>query len=263
MLLKQPRRRTMKRMLSAFAMAAALVATDASAQGVNLTGQYRCVYLCADGLLGTPTFVTQYGWDMNLVNEVGQPVRAWVDWPGHIWVERWSQGAVYSPDGMAIQFDRGTVWQRDIGQFDTGYSLPPKARPAVRARAASAPAPTAPAVRTRTATAPVRSAPSAAARTTTFDGSWSVLIVTESGLCDRSYRYGVQITNGNVSSGSASGATLQGRVAPNGNVQVNVSAGGQSAEGQGRMSPNIGTGTWSGQGPGGGCAGTWLAQRSG
>ena len=238
----------MKGMLSAFAMAAALVATDASAQGVNLSGQYRCIHLCADGLVGTPAFVTQYGWDLNLVNEVGQPVRAWVDWPGHIWVERWNQGAIYSPDGMAIQFDGGTVWQRDLGQFDTVYSLPPKPSPAVR---------------TKRAIAPVPSAPRPAVSTGTFDGSWSVLIVTESGACDRSYRYGLQITNGIVSSDGTAGATLQGRVAPNGSVRVNVSAGGQSAEGQGRLSTNIGTGTWHGQGPAGACSGTWLAQRSG
>jgi ribosomal protein L31E len=23
--------------------------------------------------------------------------------------------AVYSPDGMTIQFDNGTIWQRDVG----------------------------------------------------------------------------------------------------------------------------------------------------
>jgi hypothetical protein len=28
-----------------------------------------------------------------------------------------NQGAVFSPDGMIIQFDRGTVWQRDLGQL--------------------------------------------------------------------------------------------------------------------------------------------------
>ena len=32
-----------------------------------------------------------------------------------------------------------------------------------------------------------------------FDGQWSVLIVTESGTCDRAYRYGVTIRSGNVS----------------------------------------------------------------
>src|SRR5258708_1274768 len=160
----------MKAVLSAFVtaatLAAALVATDVSAQGVNLSGQYRCVHQCADGLVGTPAFVTQYGWDMNLVNEVGQPVRAWVDWPGHIWIERWNQGAIYSPDGMAIQFDRGAVWQRDVGQFDVlvppKSSVPPKPRPVVK---------------TRQAVAPVRPAPIPTRGTAAFDGGWSVLIV--------------------------------------------------------------------------------------
>ncbi len=33
---------------------------------------------------------------------------------------------------------------------------------------------------------------------TPFDGAWSVLIVTTQGDCDRAYRYGVTIDNGNV-----------------------------------------------------------------
>ena len=245
----------MKMLLSALTISAAMVAADASAQGVNLSGQYRCVNQCADGLVGTPAFITQNGWEMNLVNEVGQPVRAWVDWPGHIWIERWSQGAIYSPDGMSVQFDRGTVWQRDIGQFDvvppvpSGAPVPRNSRPAVKAK---------PVV------APVRPAPRSAAGTAAFDGGWSVMIVTESGGCDPAYRYGLQITNGNVTTDSAGGiATVQGRVAPNGSVQVRVSAGAQFADGQGRMSANVGTGTWQGQGSFGACAGTWLAQRIG
>jgi hypothetical protein len=96
------------------ALGAALVATDASAQGVNLTGPYRCVALCRDGLVGGPAYVTQNGWNLNLLNEVGEPSRAWVDWSGHIWAEGWNQGAIFSPDGTVIQFDRGTIWQRDI-----------------------------------------------------------------------------------------------------------------------------------------------------
>jgi hypothetical protein len=31
------------------------------------------------------------------------------------WIEARGEGAVYSPDGMRIQFDDGRVWQRDIG----------------------------------------------------------------------------------------------------------------------------------------------------
>jgi hypothetical protein len=85
----------------------------APGQVLNLSGQFQCVDGCAGGQPG-PAFVTQNRWDLNLVNEVGQPTRAWVDWPGHIWAQSWNQGAVYSPDGMTIQFDNGTVWRRNI-----------------------------------------------------------------------------------------------------------------------------------------------------
>jgi hypothetical protein len=94
-----------------FALAAlgATAATEVSAQEINLSGPYQCVVNCAGS---GPATVTQNGWDLNLVNEVGVPSRAWVDWPGHIWVQRWNEGAIYSPDGMTIQFDQGTVWRR-------------------------------------------------------------------------------------------------------------------------------------------------------
>jgi hypothetical protein len=81
--------------------------------GQGLSGQFRCIQGCAGGLAGL-AFVTQNGWDLNLVNEIGQPSRAWIDWPGHIWVQSWNEGAVYSPDGMTIQFDNGTVWTKNI-----------------------------------------------------------------------------------------------------------------------------------------------------
>src|SRR3977135_795502 len=104
------------KMLSGFAMIAALAATDASAQGVNLTGQFRCASQCVSGLQGQPAFVTQNGWNLNLLNEAGEPSRAWIDWNGHLWAENWHQGALFSSDGMTIQFDRGTIWQRDLGE---------------------------------------------------------------------------------------------------------------------------------------------------
>jgi hypothetical protein len=80
--------------------------------GPGLSGQFQCIAGCA-GVAG-PAFVTQNGWDLNLVNEIGQPSRAWIDWPGHIWVQSWNEGAVYSADGMTIQFDNGTVWARNV-----------------------------------------------------------------------------------------------------------------------------------------------------
>jgi hypothetical protein len=87
--------------------------TGASAQVLNLTGQFQCVRLC----LATPpafAYLTQADWELNLVNEAGVPSRAWIDYPGHISVAAWNEGAFYSPDGMTIQFDNGTVWQRVI-----------------------------------------------------------------------------------------------------------------------------------------------------
>src|SRR5262249_36534997 len=90
------------------------IAAPVVAPGIGgLSGQFQCIAGCAGGFVG-PAFVTQNGWDLNLVNEIGQPSRAWIDWPGHIWVQSWNEGAVYSADGMTIQFDNGTVWSKNV-----------------------------------------------------------------------------------------------------------------------------------------------------
>jgi hypothetical protein len=102
----------MRVVYSAVAMAAALVTADASAQGVNLTGRYRCVEKCS-APRGSYAFITQNGWDLNIVNDAGEASRAWLDYPGRIWIDRANQGAIFSPDGMTVQFDRGTVWRRE------------------------------------------------------------------------------------------------------------------------------------------------------
>ena len=90
------------------------VATPLVSSGIGpgLSGQFQCIAGCPG--VGGPAFVTQNGWDLNLVNEIGQPSRAWIDWPGHIWVQNWNEGAVYSADGMTIQFDNGTVWAKNV-----------------------------------------------------------------------------------------------------------------------------------------------------
>src|SRR5260370_40977892 len=101
----------------AIATAAMFAATEASAQTVNLTGAYRCVEACRAGPVGSPAFVTQNGPDLNLLNEAGQPSRAWPDSfapATRIWVDAWAEGPVYSPDGMTIQFDKGTICRRDF-----------------------------------------------------------------------------------------------------------------------------------------------------
>jgi hypothetical protein len=90
----------------------------ASAQSINLTGTYRCIQDCRDGYLGAPAFVTQNGENLNLVTETGDSFRAWPDVTApssRIWIDARNESAVYSPDGMRIQFDDGRVWQRDVG----------------------------------------------------------------------------------------------------------------------------------------------------
>ena len=55
---------------------------------------------------------------VNLTTEAGESYQAWPDWNApysRIWIDARGEGAVYSPDGMRIQFDDGRVWQRDIG----------------------------------------------------------------------------------------------------------------------------------------------------
>ena len=109
----------MRTISSAIVVMGVLFATEASAQSINLTGAYKCVEACRGGLVGSPAFITQNGPDLNLLNEARQPARAWPDWfapATRIWVDAWNEGAVYSPDGMAVQFDNGTIWVRDLGR---------------------------------------------------------------------------------------------------------------------------------------------------
>jgi hypothetical protein len=99
----------------------------------------------------------------------------------------------------------------------------------------------------------------ASAFAASFDGLWSVTIVTRSGPCDASYRYGVLIRGGLVSYAGGAGVSVAGRVSPSGQVSVSVAGGSQRAHGSGRLSHGRGSGTWRGQGPTGACAGVWSA----
>src|ERR1700730_640044 len=121
------------KILSVLALIAASAATAASAQGVNLTGQFRCVQLCVAGLQGQPAFVTQNGGSLNLLNEAGEPSRAWIDWSGHIWAENWHEGVLFSSDGMTLQFDRGTIWQRALGEPPDATPVRPGGKGAAKA----------------------------------------------------------------------------------------------------------------------------------
>src|SRR5215468_1418115 len=94
-----------------------------------------------------------------------------------------------------------------------------------------------------------------------FDGAWSVVIVTRAGACTPTLRYPVSITNGIVTNAGDSPASVSGRVAPTGAVRVTVQSGGSWASGSGHLSATGGNGVWRGQGSSGLCQGTWQAER--
>ena len=103
-------------------------------------------------------------------------------------------------------------------------------------------------------------APSAVAAP--FDGPWSVTVITRSGPCDPSYRYGIMVSGGRVGYMGGGSVSVSGRVTPKGAVSVTVASGGSRAHGTGRLSARgTGGGTWRGSGPSGACGGTWSASR--
>jgi hypothetical protein len=101
----------------------------------------------------------------------------------------------------------------------------------------------------------------ARASPSSFDGPWSVIIITDAGSCDRTSRYGVQIVGGRVFAGGASGVAMSGRVDSAGRVSVSLRSGGAFASGSGRLSGFSGFGRWQGASGNSRCAGRWQAQR--
>ena len=95
----------------------------------------------------------------------------------------------------------------------------------------------------------------------TYDGQWSVLIITEAGSCDRAYRYPVTVTNGVLSYEGEASVQLSGKVDASGKINATIQRGEQSANGSGRLSAATGSGTWKGKSSTSACAGTWQAER--
>ncbi|MGO9703536.1 MAG: hypothetical protein ACLPX7_30265 [Xanthobacteraceae bacterium] len=90
-----------------------------------------------------------------------------------------------------------------------------------------------------------------------YDGMWSVSIVTKKGDCPASYRYPMLIDHGVLANGGAIAISVSGRVASSGAVKVTVSAGDKSATGYGRLAGNTGGGSWKAAS----CSGSWTAER--
>ena len=92
-----------------------------------------------------------------------------------------------------------------------------------------------------------------------YDGLWSVSIVTDRGSCDRGYRYPIRISGGVLANAGSVAFTITGHVQPTGAITVTVAHGGSSATGTGRLAGSNGSGHWAG----GDCSGTWSAERRG
>ena len=89
-----------------------------------------------------------------------------------------------------------------------------------------------------------------------FDGNWTVSIITTRGVCEAGMALPIQISDGRVASG-ASEVGVTGRVAQSGGITVTVVQGIKRAFGIGKLAEASGSGTWRG-GP---CSGTWTATR--
>lgn len=90
-----------------------------------------------------------------------------------------------------------------------------------------------------------------------YDGIWSVVIQTQQGICEPSYRAPIRINKGHMTNAGSANFTINGKVGKNGAVVVQVSQGANSATGSGHLNGTRGGGSWSG-GP---CSGVWHAEK--
>ncbi len=92
------------------------------------------------------------------------------------------------------------------------------------------------------------------------NGTWSVELVTESGLCNARYTYAVAIRDGEVRALTATAGTrVSGRVASDGTVGIAVANAAATGTGTGRLDGMRGSGTWNVSSL---CTGRWTARRS-
>lgn len=89
-----------------------------------------------------------------------------------------------------------------------------------------------------------------------FDGTWTVSIITTKGECDQGMALPIKISAGRIAS-SVSEVGVTGRVAEHGGITVTVIQGIKRAFGIGKLAEASGSGTWRG-GP---CSGTWTASK--
>ena len=93
---------------------------------------------------------------------------------------------------------------------------------------------------------------------TGFNGTWSVQLVTDSGICG-SRSQAIAVENGRVHPIGNSAATVTGQISASGGVNLNIHHSLVTADASGQLQANSGSGTWRASTIG--CSGHWTAQR--
>ena len=108
------------------------------------------------------------------------------------------------------------------------------------------------------AAGPLAASTPALAEAPDFNGTWTVQLVTETGVCSGS-SYTVAVQDGQVRLASAGGsASITGQIGADGSVGLTVRQGPASGSASGRLRSSSGSGTWKAASL---CSGRWAAQR--
>lgn len=92
-----------------------------------------------------------------------------------------------------------------------------------------------------------------------FDGRWSVEVITESGTCDRAFRWSLGVGGGRVTDIGGNIAKAAGGIDRGGRVSVTLTNNSGVLTARGAASGNWGQGTW--VAPSRQCSGRWRAER--
>ncbi len=91
-----------------------------------------------------------------------------------------------------------------------------------------------------------------------FNGTWSVQLMTDSGICG-SRSQAIAIENGRVRAVGSTSMTLAGQISASGLVSLSIYHSLATGGASGRLQANFGSGTWRASTVG--CSGRWTAQR--
>src|SRR4051794_32087258 len=100
---------------------------------------------------------------------------------------------------------------------------------------------------------------SALAESPKFDGTWSVSLVADGGLCGSGTSSTLMVQNGSVRAGGA-GVSVSGQVGASGSVSLALQKSGVQGTASGKLSGSSGSGSWTVSSMG--CSGHWTARRA-